>query len=217
MGTSSSKALLVEESFLKTVWRALLNMNGNLVGLLLVSLIGCHFFQNGLAEESSSASNSNSRTAANHNILHRNRREAPLRWGKREDPEGDGIDRAARASPLRWGKRSGGVTFDGDDMMIKRAPLRWGKREPLRWGKREPLRWGKREDSKQVDRIVLRASPLRWGKRSFDTEMSKREPLRWGKRDPSRFGKRGPSRFGKREDSMAVLEEPFAYDEIEKK
>ena len=61
-----------------TVWRALLNMNGNLVGLLLVSLIGCHFFQNGLAEESS-ASNSNSRTAANHNILHRNRREAPLR------------------------------------------------------------------------------------------------------------------------------------------
>ena len=63
-----------------TVWRALLNMNGNLVGLLLVSLIGCHFFQNGLAEESSSASNSNSRTAANHNILHRNRREAPLRY-----------------------------------------------------------------------------------------------------------------------------------------
>ena len=41
--------------------------------------------------------------------------------------------------------------------------------------------------------------------------------FRWGKRDPSRFGKRGPSRFGKREDSMAVLEEPFAYDEIEKK
>ena len=45
------------------------------------------------------------------------------RWGKREDPDGNGIDRAARASPLRWGKRSD-VTFDGDDMIMKRTPLR---------------------------------------------------------------------------------------------
>ena len=60
-----------------TVWRALLNMKGNLVGLLLVSLICCHSFQNGLAEESSSASNV---ATGNNNILHRNRREAPLRY-----------------------------------------------------------------------------------------------------------------------------------------